>query len=47
MPTLVRAVFLLHSCSRLLLQTEVGTASEMTASELETSCIDSESDAMR
>ena len=30
-----------------LLQAEVGTASETTASELDTSCIDSESDAMR
>lgn len=27
--------------------TEVGTASEVTASELDTSCLDSESDAMR
>ena len=30
-----------------VLQVEVGTASETTASELDTSCIDSESDAMR
>ena len=29
------------------LTTEVGTASEVTASELDTSCLDSESDAMR
>ena len=30
-----------------VLQAEIGTASETTASELDTSCIDSESDAMR